>query len=148
VAYAGWLKGLPKAKAWSEAARALERVGLAGDAHRRTAQLSGGQQRRVGLAQLLVHKADILLLDEPTAGLDPRQRAGFRKTLRAIAREVPVVVSTHQVDDLNDLFDTVVILDDGVIRFQGPIAAFMALAPKRSAHPGESAYASLISGEM
>lgn len=147
VAYAGWLKGMSRSAAWTEATAALERVDLADEADRLTAQLSGGQQRRVGLAQSLVHRADLLLLDEPTAGLDPGQRARFRETLRRTAQDVPVVVSTHQVDDLTDLFDTVVVLDHGRIPFQGSTADFMALAPKQSAHRAEAAYATLISDE-
>lgn len=147
VAYAGWLKGMSRGEAWREAAAALAKVGLHEEADRRTAQLSGGQQRRVGLAQLLVHRAALLLLDEPTAGLDPGQRARFRETVRDLARDVPVVVSTHQVDDLTDLFDTVVVLDQGQIRFQGDVAAFMALAPAGSSYPAEAAYATLVDGE-
>jgi ABC-2 type transport system ATP-binding protein len=126
---------------------ATGRGDLTGEADRLTAQLSGGQQRRVGLAQLLVHRADLLLLDEPTAGLDPGQRARFRETLRRTAQDVPVVVSTHQVDDLTDLFDTVVVMDHGRIPFQGTTEAFMALAPEQSAHRAEAAYAALISDE-
>lgn len=147
VAYAGWLKGMSRADAWREAASALATVGLSDEADRRTAQLSGGQQRRVGLAQLLVHRAERLLLDEPTAGLDPGQRARFRETVRELAQDVPVLVSTHQVDDLTDLFDTVVVLDHGEIRFQGDVAAFMTLAPSGSSYPAEAAYASLVDGE-
>ena len=147
VAYAGWLKGMSRADAWRRAPVALFKVGLADEADRRTAQLSGGQQRRVGLAQLLVHRAELLLLDEPTAGLDPGQRARFRETVRDLAGDVPVIVSTHQVDDLTDLFDTVVVLDHGQIRFQGDVAAFMALAPAGSSYPAEAAYASLVDGE-
>jgi len=148
VAYAGWLKGMSRSAAWTEAAAALERVDLTGEADRLTAQLSGGQQRRVGLAQLLVHEADLLLLHEPTAGLDPGQRARFRETIRQIAQDVPVVVSTHQVDDLTDLFDTVVVMDHGRLPFQGTVEAFMALAPDGSAHQAEAAYATLISDEQ
>lgn len=147
VAYAGWLKGMPRAGAWREAPSALNKVGMRDEADRRTTQLSGGQQRRVGLAQLLVHHAALLLLDEPTAGLDPGQRARFRETVRELVREVPVVVSTHQVDDLTDLFDTVVVLDHGQIRFQGDVATFMALAPAGSSYPAEAAYATLVDGE-
>jgi ABC-2 type transport system ATP-binding protein len=147
VAYAGWLKGLDRRAAWEAAGEALERVDLAAEAGRRTSQLSGGQQRRVGLAQALVHKADVLLLDEPTAGLDPNQRARFRDVLREISRDVPVLVSTHQVDDLTDLFDTVVVMDHGHLPFSGTPDAFMALAPAGSAHPAEAAYGTLVAGD-
>lgn len=147
VAYAGWLKGMSRTDAWRAAAATLATVGLSDETDRRTAVLSGGQQRRVGLAQLLVHRAELLLLDEPTAGLDPGQRARFRETVRELAQEVPVVVSTHQVDDLTALFDTVVVLDHGQIRFEGAVATFMALAPSGSQYPAEAAYASLVAGE-
>ena len=147
VAYAGWLKGLSRAAAWDAAAGALDRVDLTAEAGCRSSQLSGGQLRRLGLAQTLVHRADVLLLDEPTAGLDPNQRARFREVLRDVSDSTPVLVSTHQVDDLTDLFDTVVVIDHGQLRFTGTPAEFMALAPAGSPHPGESAYATLVSGE-
>lgn len=145
VAYAGWLKGLPRNQAWSAAATALDRVGLADQVGNKTATLSGGQLRRVGLAQVLVHNPDILLLDEPTAGLDPAQRARFRELLVALPPDRPVVVSTHQVDDLSELFDTVVVLDQGLVRFSGSVAAFMDLAPPTSAERrAEVAYACIV----
>ena len=147
VAYAGWLKGLDRRAAWDAAGEALERVDLAAEAGRRTSHLSGGQLRRVGLAQVLVHRADVLLLDEPTAGLDPNQRARFRDILREVSRDVPVVVSTHQVDDLTGLFDTVVVMDRGRLPFSGTPAAFMALAPDGSAFPAEAAYGTLVAGD-
>ena len=147
VAYAGWLKGLDRRAAWEAAGTGLDQVDLAAEAGRRTSHLSGGQQRRVGLAQILVHKADVLLLDEPTAGLDPNQRARFRDVLRGISRDIPVVVSTHQVDDLTDLFDTVVVMDHGRLVFSGTPAEFVALAPAGSAHPAEAAYGTLVAGD-
>ncbi len=147
VAYAGWLKGLDRDAAWRAAGAALDRVDLTSEAARRTSQLSGGQQRRVGLAQILVHQADVQLLDEPTAGLDPNQRARFRDVLRQISHDVPVLISTHQVDDLTDLFDTVVVIDHGQLRFTGTPASFMALAPAGSTHPAEAAYGTLVTGD-
>jgi ABC-type phosphate/phosphonate transport system ATPase subunit len=84
VAYAGWLKGLDRRAAWEAAGTALHWVDLAAEAGRRTSQLSSGQQRRVGLAQILVHQAAVLLLDEPTAGLDPDGVVGV-VTPRAVA---------------------------------------------------------------
>jgi ABC-2 type transport system ATP-binding protein len=148
VAYSGWLKGMSRSEAWREAETALARVNLSDEADRLTAQLSGGQQRRVGLAQLLVHQAKFLLLDEPTVGLDPGQRGRFRELLREVGELAPVVISTHQVDDLSELFHTVVVLDRGSIVFEGPVAAFMAMAPTGAAHPAEAAYASLIAEQL
>jgi ABC-2 type transport system ATP-binding protein len=147
VAYAGWLKGMRRNEAWTAALTALDRVGLAEESNRRTSQLSGGQQRRVGLASLLVHDATVFLLDEPTVGLDPGQRSRFRETLLAFAVDRPVLISTHQVDDLTDVFETVVVLDRGKIRFQGSVADFVALAPAGDPHPAEAAYATVISGD-
>lgn len=148
VAYAAWLKGLDRKNSWSAAAGALEQVGLTEVAGRKTATLSGGQLRRVGLAQVLVHNAEVLLLDEPTVGLDPAQRARFRELLAALPTELPVVVSTHQVDDLTELFDTVVVLEEGVIRFVGSVTAFMDLAPPAVMNRrAEAAYAHIVSGD-
>jgi ABC-2 type transport system ATP-binding protein len=148
VAYAAWLKGKNKQAAWETAAKALAWVGLASLSTQQAATLSGGQLRRVGLAQVLVHDAEILLLDEPTVGLDPAQRVRFRELLSSLPTTHPVVVSTHQVDDLTDLFDTVVILENGRIRFEGAVAEFMALAPSHiTVRRAEAAYAHIISGE-
>ena len=148
VAYAAWLKGASQTQAWAAAAIALERVGLATLAERATSTLSGGQLRRVGLAQVLAHDANVLLLDEPTVGLDPAQRARFRELLAALPRMYPIVVSTHQVDDLTDVFDTVVVINNGLIAFQGPVAAFMQLAPSTlTERRAEAAYAQSVSGE-
>jgi len=147
VAYAGWLKGLPRSAAWKAAIEALRAVDLADQAERLTSQLSGGQQQRVALAQLLVHRAEVLLLDEPTAGLDPGQRARLRESLRDLGHDFQIVVSTHQVDDLNDLFDKVVVLDRGRIRFEGTVEAFVSLAPTGSSRAAETAYATLVAAE-
>jgi ABC-2 type transport system ATP-binding protein len=67
--------------------------------------------------------------------------------VRYCTTETPILVSTHQVDDLTDLFDNVVVLDQGMIRFTGTPAEFLALAPTGSAHPAEDAYGTLIVGD-
>jgi ABC-2 type transport system ATP-binding protein len=145
VAYAGWLKGLARSTAWVGATQALELVGLVDLRDRRSSSLSGGELRRLGIAQTLVHRAEVLLLDEPTAGLDPAQRARFRSVLTALPRETRIVVSTHQVDDLSEVFDKVVVLDQGKICFSGRVDEFL-----EQVEPGERqaerAYAALIAG--
>lgn len=147
VAYAGWLRGMPRSAAWEAAAESLDRVGLSTEANRLTAQLSGGQQRRVGLAQCLVHGADVWLLDEPSAGLDPGQRARFREILVEVSQSATVLVSTHLVDDIADLYDSVVVLARGEIRFEGTADDFAALAPSPGPLAGEAAYATLVEAE-
>jgi len=145
VAYAGWLKGLPRKSSWDRTPATLGLVGLQALADRPASSLSGGELRRLGIAQTLVHEAKVLLLDEPTAGLDPAQRARFRELLISIAPQCQIVVSTHQVDDLSELFDTVVVLARGMIRFAGTVASFLQQAPSSSnGRQAEAAYAAVI----
>lgn len=147
VAYAAWLRGTGGSAARQDALEALERVGLRTEADALVTSLSGGQQRRIGLAQSIVRPASVLLLDEPTAGLDPAQRSRFRDLLTELPSDAAVLVSTHQVDDLSDLFGTVVVLDHGQIRYQGTPAEFLRLAPRGSLRPAEAAYMALIGSE-
>jgi ABC-type multidrug transport system ATPase subunit len=149
VAYAGWLKGMSRRDAWDGALGALRRVGLADLADRSGREVSGGQLRRLGIAQTLVHGADVVLMDEPTAGLDPHQRGVFRDLLRELSEDTSFIVSTHQTEDLADIFDTVIVLDGGVVRFQGTVPGFLAAAPADAA-PGrvaEAAYIGYVRGE-
>jgi ABC-2 type transport system ATP-binding protein len=147
VAYAAWLKGVDRRKAWSVALHALEAVGLSELNNKLASELSGGQLRRVGLAQALAHDARVLLLDEPTSGLDPAQRAKFRETLTALSDSRTIIVSTHQVDDLSGIFDRVVVVDHGRIRYDGTVASFMDLGSPSAERRAESAYQQLVSGE-
>ncbi|MEV3989827.1 ATP-binding cassette domain-containing protein [Streptomyces sp. NPDC049837] len=150
AAYAGWLKGLSKAEAWKRSARALEQVRLAELAGRRSHELSGGQMRRLGIAQSLIHEADVVLLDEPTAGLDPVQRGVFRDLLAELSDSVSFVVSTHQTEDLADIYNAVIVFDRGQATFQGPVGEFFARAPEGVPveRRAESAYRSLVRGEV
>jgi ABC-2 type transport system ATP-binding protein len=147
VAYIGWLRGGARPDAQRAARTALDQVGLRAEGDTPVDRLSGGQQRRVGLAQLLVRPASARLLDEPTVGLDPAQRARFRELIVGLPSDGPTIVSTHQVDDLGDLFDTVVVFDRGKVRFEGTPVEFLAHAAPNSARPAESAYAALIEPE-
>lgn len=147
VAYAAWLQGVDTRSAVPAALAALARVGLSAEGDALVTSLSGGQLRRVGLAQVLVRPVRVLLLDEPTAGLDPAQRSRFRDLLAELPMDVPVLVSTHQVDDLTELFDAVVVLDRGIVRYQGSPEEFLALAPHGSPRPAEAAYMALLGAE-
>ncbi len=144
VAYVGWLKGLDRRSAWDQAGATLARVALDDLADRPARELSGGQRRRLGLAQALMGTPSVLLLDEPTAGLDPAQRGRFRDTMATVLEGLTVVVSTHQVDDLDELFDKVVVMVEGALVWHGDVGAFMGLAPTGATRPAEAAYASLV----
>lgn len=147
VAYVGWLKGMSARQARERTRGALELVDLGSLSDRPTSQLSGGQLRRLGLASALVHDAKVILLDEPTAGLDINQRDRLRDVLTRIPPNVCLVVSTHQVEDLSEVFNSVTVLDRGIVVHQSPVQDFVALSgnPARGA---AAAYASLIQNEV
>ena len=123
VTFAAWLAGHPERLARTKALDALEKVDLLPMQDRAPAKLSGGELRRVGLAEALARPGDLLLLDEPTTGLDPTQRARFREILLAVDR--PTVVSTHQLDDVDELYDFVALLESGQIVFTGAMSDFL-----------------------
>ena len=100
VEYFALLKEVPKGEVRPAVARAIERVGLGDKARSKLKTLSGGMLRRVGVAQAVVNDPELLLLDEPTAGLDPEQRVGFRALIREIGTRGTVVVSTDLVEDV------------------------------------------------
>jgi len=115
----------------TEVRRVLGQVGLADLAAKRIRTLSGGQRRRVGLAQALLGTPELLILDEPTAGLDPEQRVSLRHVLAEVGRNSTVVVATHQTEDVAALCERVVVLDDGAVRFDGAVRDLVALAAGR-----------------
>jgi ABC-type multidrug transport system ATPase subunit len=146
VAYAAWLKGFSRKEAISRGREALDIVGLSDRAAIQTTRLSGGQQRRVGLAAALVHNATILLLDEPAVGLDPAERKRLRDYLNSLRATHDIVISTHQVDDLDLLADHVAVMTQGLIICCTPTRDFLALASDAVTDAGraELAYARLL----
>jgi ABC-2 type transport system ATP-binding protein len=115
----------------AEVRRVLEQVGLADRSARRIRSLSGGQRRRVGLAQALLGSPELLILDEPTAGLDPEQRVALRHVLAEVGRGATIVVATHQTEDVAALCERVIALDEGAVRFDGPVQELVEMATDR-----------------
>jgi ABC-type multidrug transport system ATPase subunit len=119
VEYFALLKEMPAARVRAAVAAAVERVELGGKAKAKLRTLSGGMLRRVGIAQAIVNEPELLLLDEPTAGLDPEQRVAFRGLLRDLGQRATVVVSTHLVEDVGAACAQVALMDQGKIVFHG-----------------------------
>lgn len=148
VEYAAWLRGIPTREQRDRAMHALKQVDLVSHCQTKMGKLSGGQRRRAGIAWAVVGDPEVILLDEPTVGLDPRQRIQFRTILKSISRAT-VVLSTHLTDDVEAVCDRVIVLNEGQISFDGTVSTLTAEA--REDVPGESAleraYMHLLSQE-
>ncbi len=105
------LHGTPK----SEIVKAVEATGLTGEAHKKIKSLSKGYRQRVGLAAALLHDPEVLILDEPTTGLDPNQLIEIRKLIRAIGKEKTILLSTHILKEVEAICDRVIIINQGKI---------------------------------
>ena len=149
VEYAAWTKGLPTRGRREACIEALDRVGLAAQAKRPLRTLSGGMVQRVHLAAALVSRPALLLLDEPTVGLDPAQRIAFRGLVEGL-EDTATVLATHLVEDVRALSDEIMVLDAGQVRFRGTTAALEAQATPDA--PGdnqlERGYMSVLSQEQ
>jgi len=119
VEYFALLKEMPPRRVPRAVATAIERVDLGDRAKTKLRTLSGGMLRRVGIAQAIVNEPELLLLDEPSAGLDPEQRVAFRALLRDLGERASVIVSTHLVEDVAAACAEVALMDAGRIVFQG-----------------------------
>ncbi len=102
-----------------EVRRVLEQVGLTDEMHRKIRRLSGGMRRRVALATALLGRPELLILDEPAAGLDPEQRLRFRQSISEAARAHTVIVSTHQTEEVAAMCQQVIVLRGGGVQFEG-----------------------------
>lgn len=127
VAYVAWLKEVPTADASAAVEHAVARVGLADRIDAKVKTLSGGMIRRVGIAQAIVNDPRVLLLDEPTAGLDPEQRVEFRALLRELGRSATVIVSTHLVEDVAAACTDVTLIEAGQVAYRGTPHSLAAL---------------------
>ena len=93
----------------------IAKVGLGEEQHKKISMLSKGYKQRVGLAQAIIHDPDILILDEPTTGLDPNQLTDIRELIRSLGKDKTVVLSTHIMQEVEALCDQVVIINRGRI---------------------------------
>lgn len=94
----------------------IERVGLTPERHKHIRELSKGYRQRVGLAQALIGDPDLLILDEPTTGLDPNQLVDIRNLIRQVGRDRTVILSTHIMQEVREMCDRVVVLSKGIIQ--------------------------------
>jgi len=147
VEYFALLKEMPAGQVPRAVAAAVERVDLGGKARAKLRTLSGGMLRRAGIAQAIVNDPELLLLDEPTAGLDPEQRMVFRGLLRDLGQRSTVVVSTHLVEDVGAACSQVAVMNEGQVVFHGTPADLTARGEGTGAAgdaPLERGYSSVL----
>ena len=119
--YLGVLSGLSKQERRKRIPVLLERVNLQHDRKKKVKALSGGMKRRLGIAQAVIHDPKVLIVDEPTAGLDPEERVRFRNLLSEIAEERIVILSTHITGDIEASCEEIAVLEEGKLLFRGTV---------------------------
>ena len=117
--YMAVLKGMTKSRAQKRCAKLLDEVGLKEMGDKKIKTYSGGMKQRLGIAQALLSHPRILILDEPTAWLDPKERVRFRDMIAALGKESIVILSTHIVSDIEHIADRILLMKDGQIIFNG-----------------------------
>ena len=117
--YMAALKGLPKPSAKRRANELLELVGLQDMSRKKIKTFSGGMKQRLGIAQALLNDPKLLILDEPTAGLDPKERVRFRNLIEQLGKDSIVLLSTHIVSDIEHIADEVLMMKDGALIYNG-----------------------------
>lgn len=117
--YLAALKGLPRPQAKRRTEELLELVSLQEAGRKKIKTYSGGMKQRLGIAQALLNDPKLLVLDEPTAGLDPKERVRFRNLIESLGKDSIVLLSTHIVSDIEHIADEVLMMKDGQLIFQG-----------------------------
>lgn len=123
--YFAALKGIPRRQADRKSMELLQLVGLQDVRRKKIKTFSGGMKQRLGIAQALLNDPNLLVLDEPTAGLDPKERVRFRNLIETLGKESIVLLSTHIVSDIEHIADEVLMMKDGQLIWQGKWDAAM-----------------------
>lgn len=119
--YIASLKGLERGYAKKQTRLLLQKVGLGHEMHHKIKTFSGGMRQRLGIAQALLNDPRILVLDEPTAGLDPKERVRFRNMIAELGKQRIVVLSTHIVSDIEEIADWIFLMKQGQFIAQGTL---------------------------
>ncbi len=123
--YLAVLSGVSRAERKSKVPEMLEKVNLLEKQKTKVKSMSGGMKRRLGIAQAIIHDPRVIIVDEPTAGLDPEERIRFRNLLCEIAKDRIVLLSTHIVGDIEATCENIAVLNQGKLCFQGKVAELL-----------------------
>lgn len=123
--YLAVLSGMSKKERAVKVPEMLERVNLGEQQNTKVKAMSGGMKRRLGIAQAIIHDPKVIVVDEPTAGLDPEERVRFRNLLCEIAKDRIVILSTHIVGDIEATCENIAVLNQGEILFRGKVSQLL-----------------------
>lgn len=129
--YIASIKGMRPAAAKKRAEQLLKQVGMYKSKHQKMKKLSGGMKRRVGIAQAMLNDPQVLILDEPTAGLDPNERIRFRNLISELSDERLVLLSTHIVSDIEYIANEIILMKEGAILSAGTPETILAGMPEQ-----------------